>query len=215
MTRQILVTQEEERKRISRELHDDLLQTLVSINLDLEILSKGISGDPQTLQKRIAGTRQSVTNALIEVHRFARELRPAELDDLGLVPALRSYTKQLTRQKRIKVHFSASRGIEALGDTERGILFRVAQEALTNVIRHACATQIKVNIAKIIGGIQLKISDNGKSFRVENYFLAKNPKRLGLVGMKERVEMIGGSLAIESKPGTGTTVRAKIPFTQS
>jgi signal transduction histidine kinase len=94
------------------------------------------------------------------------------------------------------------------------VLYRVAQEALTNVARHADATEVRMSIAEVSGAIRMEISDNGKSFHVGRALLAKNPKRLGLIGMKERVEMVGGSLAIESAPDTGTTVRADIPFNQ-
>ena len=93
------------------------------------------------------------------------------------------------------------------------MLFRVAQEALTNVIRHARATVIKIVIGKIPSAIRMDIGDNGKSFPVQKILSGKNPKRLGLIGMKERMEMVGGSLTIESEPGKGTTVRATIPFT--
>jgi signal transduction histidine kinase len=99
-----------------------------------------------------------------------------------------------------------------LGDDERTVLFRVAQEALTNVVRHAHATQVKICISKILGAIRMEIGDNGKSFLVEKALSAINPKRLGLVGMKERIEMVGGKLAVESIRGKGTTVCAEIPF---
>ena len=92
------------------------------------------------------------------------------------------------------------------------MLFRVAQEALTNIARHARATHAELKISKVSDSIQMEISDNGQSFPVEKIFKAKNPKRLGLVGMKERIEMIGGNLTIESVSGIGTTVRAEIPF---
>ncbi len=148
------------------------------------------------------------------VHRFARELRPAVLDDLGLIPALHAYSKSLTERKKLKIQMTAFGGVEALGTAKRTVLFRVAQEALTNVARHAHATQVKMSITEISGAIRMEINDNGKSFPVEKTLAANTNKRLGLVGMKERVEMVGGSLAIESKPGRGTTVRAEIPFKQ-
>ena len=103
-------------------------------------------------------------------------------------------------------------GVEALGDDERTVLYRVAQEALTNVVRHARATQVKMSIRKSSGAIRMEISDNWKSFRVERTTSPKNPRRLGLVGMKERIEMVGGKLAIESIRGKGTIVCAEIPF---
>jgi signal transduction histidine kinase len=146
------------------------------------------------------------------VHRFARELRPSVLDDLGLIPALHAYSKNLAERKKIKIQLTAFGGIEALGGAERTTLFRVAQEALTNITRHAQATIARVSITQIPGAVRMEVSDNGKSFQVGKTLLAKNNKRLGLVGMRERVEMVGGNLTIESTPGKGTTVRTEIPF---
>ncbi len=213
LTRQIITAQEEERKEISRELHDQVIQSLIGINIQLSALGKGATTGGPFLKRKIAHTQRLVEASVNEVHRFARELRPAMLDDLGLIPALDVYNRTLEERKKIKIRMTAFQGIEALGVVERTVLFRVAQEALTNVIRHAGATQVKMRFREIANTIQMEISDNGKSFSVKRIFLAKSPKRLGLVGMRERIEMIGGSLTIESTPGTGTTVRAKIPFT--
>jgi signal transduction histidine kinase len=210
MTRQIITAQEEERKQISRELHDEVVQALIAINLELATLKIGATA---TLKKKIAHTQQLVESSVNAVHRFARKLRPAVLDDLGLIPALHAYIKSLAERGKIKIHLTAFGGVEALGADERTVLFRVAQEALTNIVRHAHATLVKINIVEISGAIRMEISDNGKSFPVEKTVSSKNPKRLGLVGMKERVEIVGGSLTIESAPGKGTTVRAEIPFT--
>ena len=212
LTRRIITTQEELRKEISRELHDEVVQALIAINVELSALGNGPTVGARTMKKKLAGTRHLVEKSVVEVHRFARELRPAMLDDLGLIPALHSYCKNLTERKKIKIHLTAFPGIEALGGDERTVLFRVAQEALTNVVRHARATQVKISIRGIPGAIRMEIGDNGKSFSVEKTLFAKNPKRLGLVGMRERIEMVGGNLTIESTPGKGTTVRAEIPF---
>ncbi len=212
LTRQIISAQEEERKEISRELHDEVVQTLVGINVELSALGKGATLGVHTLKSKIAHTQRLVENSVNAVHRFARELRPAVLDDLGLIPALHAYSKNLAARKKIKIQMTAFGGVEALGGAKRTVLFRVAQEALTNVARHAQATQVRMSITEISGAIRMEISDNGKSFQVDKTLLAKTNKRLGLVGMKERIEMVGGSLAIESAPGQGTTVRAEIPF---
>jgi len=212
LTRQIIKGQEDMRKEISRELHDEVVQTLIGINVELSALRKGAIVDKNTM-KKIARTQRLVENSVTEVHRFARELRPAVLDDLGLIPALHAYNKSMAKRGKMKIHMTAFAGVEELGDDERTVLFRVAQEALTNVARHARATQVKMSIRKISGAVRMEISDNGKSFLVEETVSAKNPKRLGLVGMKERVEMVGGKLAVESICGKGTTVCAEIPFT--
>ncbi len=210
LTRQILTAQEEERKHISRELHDEVVQTLVGINVELSALGKGASARPW--REKIARTQRLVENAVHSVHGFARDLRPAVLDDLGLIPALHAYSQGLAARKKFKIKMTAFSGVESLGGAERTVLFRVAQEALTNVARHANATLVKLNISKAAGTIRMEISDNGRSFAVTKTLLARNTKRLGLVGMRERIEMVGGKLAIQSSPGKGTTVRAELPF---
>lgn len=212
LTHQIISAQEEERKEISRELHDEVVQTLVGINVQLSALSRGTSAGLAVLKEKIARTQRLVENSVNAVHRFARELRPAVLDDLGLISALHAYSKNLAIRKKIQIHLTAFAGVEALGAAERTVLFRVAQEALTNVVRHAQASQVRLRLSEVPGAVRMEIEDNGKSFPVEKMLLAKNRKRLGLVGMKERMEMVGGSLKIESAPGRGTIVRAQIPF---
>jgi len=198
LTHQILTAQEEERKKISRELHDDVVQTLVGINVELATLVYGNASGVRELKDKIARTQRLVEKSVDAVHRFARELRPAVLDDLGLIPALHAFCVNLAERKRIKIKLTAFGGVEALESDRRTVLFRVAQEELTNVARHARATRVKLAIRRIPGAIRLEIADNGKSFPVKKILLAKNNRRLGLVGMKERVEMVGGNLTIES-----------------
>ena len=211
LTRKILTTQEEERKQISRELHDEVVQTLIGINVELSALGRLGAVGAGVLHEKIGRTQRLVEGAVNAVHRFARGLRPAVLDDLGLIPALHAYSKSLAAKKQMKIQLTAFGGVETLGDAERTVLFRVAQEALTNVARHANATAVKIAISAAGKAIRMEISDNGKSFQVRKTLLQDN-QRLGLVGMNERMEMVGGSLAIESAPGRGTTVRAEIPF---
>lgn len=212
VTRQIILAQEEERREISRELHDEVVQTLIGINVQLSTLKRGTSVGLQTLKAKIARTQRLVANSVSVVHRFARQLRPAALDDLGLIPALQAFSKSLVARKKLKIRLTVFDGVEAVGSARRTVLYRVAQEALTNVVRHAQASQVRLTIDEIPGAIRMEIGDDGKSFHVGNALRAANPKRLGLIGMKERIEMVGGSLTIESAPGIGTTVRAEIPF---
>lgn len=212
LTRQIISAQEEERKEISRELHDEVVQTLVGINVELATLGTSATIGMRTLKSRIAHTQRLVENSVSAVHRFARGLRPAVLDDLGLIPALHAYSRNLATRKKIKIKMTAFGGVEALGGAKRTVLFRVAQEALTNVARHAQATEVRMSIVGIPGAIRMEIVDNGKSFPVKKTLLARSNKRLGLLGMRERIEMVDGTLVIESTPGQGTTVRAEIPF---
>jgi len=212
VTRQMITAHDEDRKRISRELHDGVVQPLVGINVALSALSRRGDGGPQRWKQNIARTQRLIETAVRTVHRFSRDLRPAMLDDLGLIPALHAYSKRLAAHDKIRIQMTASRSVEGLSLAKRTVLFRVAQEALNNVIRHAQATEMEISLTSVDDRIRMKIVDNGKSFPVRKTLCAKSTRRLGLIRMRERIEMIGGSFAIESTPGLGTTVRTEIPF---
>jgi signal transduction histidine kinase len=211
VTRQVLVAHENERRQISRELHDDVAQTLVGINVELATLGAAGALNPRTLRARIARTQRLVEKSVNAVHQFARELRPAVLDDLGLIPALQVYLERLSARKKLIINLTAFAGIEALENEKRTVLFRVAQEALTNVARHAEAGTVNLILSELPGAVRMEVNDDGKSFSVLRTLSARNPKRLGLLGMRERVEMIGGTLCIESAPGQGTSIRVELP----
>jgi signal transduction histidine kinase len=215
LSRQLLLAQEEERKRISRELHDEIAQTLTGINVRLAALKTESTVNTKGLQNKITSTQRMVEKSVDIVHRFARELRPMVLDDLGLIPALHSFMKGFTKRTGIHIRFTTftSGRINQLNNATRTVFYRVAQEALTNVARHAHASRVDLSIQKLPRAVGLTIKDNGKSFQVDRVLHAKKNKRLGLLGMRERVEMVGGSLRVESAPGQGTTIRAEIPFT--
>ena len=147
-----------------------------------------------------------------KVHRFARELRPAVLDDLGLIPALHSFMKSFTEETGIRVSLTAFAKVEELSNAKRTVLYRVAQEALTNVARHAHAGRAAVHIKQLPNAVRMQIKDDGRSFDVERLLHSRKNKRMGLLGMRERVEMVGGKFTVESTPGNGTTIVAQIPF---
>jgi signal transduction histidine kinase len=210
LSRQILSAQEEERKKISRELHDVIAQTLTGINVRLAALAKEAATNTKGLDRNIALTQRLVEESVNIVHKFARELRPAVLDDLGLIPALHSFMKNFTAQTGVRAHLMAFAGVEQLDTARRTVLFRVAQEALTNVARHAHASRVDVSIKNLPDGVCMKIKDDGKSFQVERLLHAKGSNRLGLLGMRERLEMVGGTFGVDSAPGKGTTVTAKL-----
>ena len=212
LARQIISAQEDERREISRELHDEIVQTLVGINVELAALGAAAKIGGRALRAKIALTQRLVEQSVNAVHRFARELRPAVLDDLGLIPALHAYLNTVAGRKRLKLRLTAFAGVEALDSAHRTVLFRVVQEAITNVVRHAKAGAAEVVITRIEGAIRLEVRDDGRSFSVPQMLSTRTNKRLGLLGMRERVEMIGGTLLVESAPGRGTTVRAEIPF---
>jgi two-component system sensor histidine kinase DegS len=165
------------------------------------------------LQNKISSTQRMVEKSVDIVHRFARELRPTVLDDLGLIPALHSFVKSFSKQTSIHIRLTVFAEVEKLDNARRTVLYRVAQEALTNVARHAKASRVDVSIHKLPRAVCLTVKDNGRSFPVQRVLHAKGNNRLGLLGMRERVEMVGGSLSVESAPGKGTTIRAEIPFT--
>lgn len=212
LSRQILSAQEEERKRISRELHDQIAASLTGINLELTALRKEVTGNNQVLRRKIARTQRLVQKSVEVIHAFARDLRPSALDDLGLIPALHSFTQSFSRQSGIRVHLKVFAAVEELDSSKRTVLYRVTQEALTNVGKHAQASEVEVDIEKLGDAVTLSIRDNGKSFRVERLSFNHQSKRLGLLGMRERVEMVGGSFRVQSARGQGTTVLASIPL---
>lgn len=212
LSRRILLAQEEERKRISRELHDVIAQMLTGINVRLATLKIEAASSTQGLRQKIASTQRMVEKSVDRVHRFARELRPSVLDDLGLIPALHSLMKTMAKQTRIQMSLKAFAGLEELSSAKRTVLYRVAQEALTNVACHAKATRVAVDIQRLARDVRMQIQDDGKSFDVEKAWHAKGTPHLGLLGMRERVEMVGGKFTIESAPGKGTIVLAQIPF---
>jgi signal transduction histidine kinase len=210
LSREILRAQEEERKRISRELHDVIAQTLTGINVRLATLKKEAGRSGNSFERNIERTQEIVGKSVAIVHQFARELRPAVLDDLGLIPALHSYMKDFSARTGLQVKLTAFAQVEEMDIAKRTVLFRVAQEALTNVARHAQASRVEVALAKLPEGTALTIKDDGKAFNVEKTLPANGGKRLGLLGMRERLEMVGGSFHVESIPGRGTTITAKI-----
>jgi len=212
LSRQLLSAQEEERKMISRELHDQIAQTLTGINVRLASLKTEDTLNNKGLQEKISSTQRLVEKSVDIVHRFARELRPAVLDDLGLVPALHSFMKSFATRTGVRPSLTAFAAVEQLDTPKRTVLYRVAQEALTNVGRHAQASRVDVSIQKLRGDVRMEIKDNGKSFDVQGALHVNGNKRLGLLGMRERVEMVDGTFCVESAPGQGTTIRVEIPF---
>lgn len=211
LSRQLLTVQEAERQKISRELHDVIAQTLTGINVRLATLSGESKISTKDLQQKIARTQRLVEKSVDIVHRFARELRPSVLDDLGLIPALESYLKGYTEDTGIPVKLNVFADIELSDSNRRTVLYRIAQESLKNVYRHAKATQAEVSIKQSKGVITMEIKDDGQGFAVDGMSCATKTNRLGLLGMRERMEMIGGTFCIESAPGKPTTIRVELP----
>jgi two-component system, NarL family, sensor histidine kinase DegS len=212
LSRQLLRGQEVERKEISRALHDDIAQTLNGINLHLATLSQEAKASSQGLRRKISRTQRLVNRSVDRIHRFARELRPTVLDDLGLIPALHSLLKEFAKRTGIRGVLTAFAGVEQLSGLKPTVIYRVAQAALANVAQHAQATRVRVSLQRLEAVVRTEIADDGQGFDLEHVLLARGRKRLGLIEMRERVEMVGGHFSVESAPGRGTTVRAEVPF---
>ncbi len=213
LSHQVLQAQEEERKRISRELHDEIGQVLTAISFHLALLKKEAAPEGKTLKSKIAQAQRLVEKSVDIVHQFAARLRPAALDDLGLIPSLQSHVRDFAERTGLSVRFTPfTHGrTELLDGDKRTVLYRVVQEALINTARHAHASLVTVSIRRLRGTIRVEVKDNGKSFDVQGVLSSKRNKGLGLLGMRERVEMVGGRFTLESSPGKGTTIRADIP----
>lgn len=212
LSHRLFWVQEDERKRISRELHDVIAQTLVGINVHLGVLAHRAATEPDSLIREISLTQKLMEQAVDVVHDFARELRPTVLDDLGLVSALQSHMKDFMATTGIRVSLKVFKGIDQLTDKVPTTLFRIVQEALANVARHAKASHVSVCIESFDGILRMSIADDGQGFAVGAKQGAKKNRRLGLIGMRERVEMLGGSFHVDSRPGGPTTVWVEIPL---
>jgi PAS domain S-box-containing protein len=207
----IVNAQEEERKRISRDLHDVIAQALVGINVHLIVLNQESAASPATLRRQVSKTQKLVKNAIGIVHDFARELRPTMLDDLGLIPALQAYLERFMADTGIRVTLNASAENDPPATVVRTALYRIAQEALTNAAHHGKASRVEVTIESMKNITRMTITDNGRGFQVVGKSGSRKRTRLGLIGMKERAEMVGGSFEVISASGGPTAVRVEIP----
>lgn len=211
LSAQILNVQEEERKRISRELHDEFGQALTAVNVSLAFLKNSVNVEQCDVHKKITETQKLLEQTMEAVHSFSRELRPAMLDDLGIVPALRSFVKSFAERTKVHVSFRAAEEVEQLENEQKIVLYRVAQESLTNIAKHAQASHGSITLRKARDGVAMEIKDNGKSFRVHEKMSPRSRNRLGLLGIQERVRLANGKLHVESTPGKGTKLLVWLP----
>jgi signal transduction histidine kinase len=207
----MVMAREEERKRISRELHDEIGQVLATVNVGLGMLKKQ-AGHDRSFQKRVAATQKLLEKSMESVHRFARELRPEMLDHFGPYEAIRSYVRAFAERTGIAATIHSEANLDGLDSEQELVLFRVAQESITNVFKHAHATRIDIHFHRHPQGVCMEIQDNGRSFSVKDKLGQKGEKRLGLLGMQERVQLVRGEFSVESAPGIGTKVRVRFPL---
>jgi signal transduction histidine kinase len=203
---QMLVTaQEEERKNISRELHDEIGQLLTGLRMELGTLSPHV--DERTFLGRLDSVKRLTEDALRTVRNLALLLRPSMLDDLGLAPALQSQAKDFSRRLGVPVTLEVQGSLKRLSETQRICLYRVVQEALTNSARHAAASHISISLVQRDHSVEVVIRDDGRGFDEQG-----RVRGLGLVGMEERIRALRGHLSIHSEPGSGTELHAFLPL---
>lgn len=211
---QILRAQEEERKRIARELHDETAQSLTSIVVSLEAVEQQFGGEAmdEQLVGRLRHTKEIAQRTLDETRRLMFDLRPSVLDDLGLVPALRWFISQRVLPRGLKADFQASGLDHRLPEEMETALFRIMQEAITNSVKHGKARSIQVQLSREDDQIVGLVADDGQGFHPVHVASKEDKDRgLGLFGMQERAVLVGGTVHIESAPGRGTTVRITVP----
>jgi len=203
--RRVVAAQELERRRLARELHDETGQALTSILLGLRALEEAPDDDER---RQAAGDlRELVVSTLQDVRRLAVELRPKALDDFGLVPALERLVDSFSEQSGIEVQLE-SRLPERLSPEVETALYRIVQEALTNVLKHASARHVSILLVRRERSVSAVIEDDGQGFVPSE----AREDGLGLVGMRERLELVDGRFDVESQPGAGTTIVAEVPL---
>jgi len=210
--REITRVQEEERKRIARELHDGTAQNLIALLRQLENLLSDKTKLPMREAKALWSLHEQIRDVLQEVRQFSRDLRPSILDDLGLLPALEWITEELKGNYGLETSLKVVGSERRLPQEAELLLFRIVQEALSNTAKHAQASKAKVKVEFDQDKIKVTISDNGIGFQLpESLGTLPYAGKLGLVGMQERVQLLRGSLKIESELGKGTTVSVEVP----
>jgi signal transduction histidine kinase len=206
LSAKLVTTQENERKNLSRELHDAVGQSLSAVQFELHDLAVVISPQQEQLRGRVDRIRELVESSLAMIRNMARLLRPTMLDDLGLAAALEGQAREISRSTGVQIDVRASGLSAELPDEHKTCVFRIAQEALNNVCRHANADSVKITLETSDTWVLVTIQDDGRGFRPDQ------TKGLGLIGMHERVENLGGTLGIRSEPGQGTRIEARLPF---
>lgn len=202
---------EEERHRLSRELHDEMGQLLTALRIDASWLHRKLGPDHAPLDQRAQSMIELIDQIKLSIRRIASELRPRALDEQGLLLALRGLTEEFSGRHGVECEFTAPSAEPPLSDEAVTQLYRATQEALTNVARHADATRVIVSLQTKAGIVTLDISDIGKGMAPGD---RRKQKSFGLLGMQERVAGVGGTLSVESAAGRGTTVRIQIPLAE-
>jgi PAS domain S-box-containing protein len=208
--RQVVTAQEQERRRVSRELHDEAGQELMALKISLELLGKDLPEEAESLHQRIEGAVRLAEETMERIRLLAHDLRPPELEAVGLDPVLEDYCQEFGRRTRLAIRYQGTR-LPALPDEVSICLYRVLQEALTNVLKHAQARKVRVGLGYDGEVITLSVMDDGQGFETSDAAGAAHPKGIGILGMRERLELLGGDLEIRSRPGEGVHLKAWVP----
>jgi len=212
LTAKLFHSQEEERKRIARELHDEAGQALTGINFTLETIEKGLAMESDHIKELIADAKKQINRTYQEVRRMSYSLHPALLSDLGLEPALDSYLSSVSKHRGMEIDFKMVGFEDRVDPAIETVLYRLSQEALTNALKHSQAKHFRLSIIKGYPQIIFLAEDDGIGF-VSNAF--DQPKNgLGLLSMRERAAMLGGKFSLRASPGEGTRIRIEIPITE-
>jgi signal transduction histidine kinase len=213
LTARLFHSQEQERRRIARELHDEAGQALTGINFTLETIDRELSSEQVNIKEHILGIKQQINRTYHDMRRLSYRLHPAILSDLGLEPALDTYLSDIARHSDLKVDFKMV-GFEDRVDPEiEGVLYRISQEALTNTVKHAGAGKFKLSIIKSFPRIIFLAEDDGIGFEPGEFSAQK--QALGLLSMRERAAMLGGNFSLRTSKGNGTRIRIEIPVKES
>jgi len=214
LSAQLMSAQEAERRRISRELHDEMGQTLTAMRINLAAVEEELGSEClPTIRERLAETSWLVERTLEQMRELSFDLRPNMLDDLGLVPVLQWYIDKYAKRLSIEVEFKAVNVEERLPAEVETVLYRVVQEALTNVAKHTQASRVGIRLQRTESAVLASVQDNGRGFDVEE-IAGREPleRGIGLIGMRERVTALGGRFNIQSRPGQGTQLTMQIPL---
>ena len=203
------VVREEERTRIARKIHDDMGQALTALKIDLTWLNKKLTDDQPLIREKLQSMVTLINETIETVHNLSEDLRPGILDDFGLSAAIEWQAEEFQKRTGIECRINLASDESNLSKEKSTNLFRIVQESLTNVIRHANATKVEINLSEKDGRLLLEVADNGKGITKA---AVTNPKSFGLIGIKERVHSLGGEVDISGTPNAGTRLKVKMPI---
>jgi two-component system sensor histidine kinase UhpB len=210
---QIIEAQENERKRISRELHDEIGQALTAIKFDLELMERDLPATFPIIRERLGEAKSLSHQTLAAMRKLSMDLRPTMLDDVGLIPTLRWYIQNFSNRLNISSNFQAIGLEEKLPSQIETAFYRIIQEALNNIAKHAGATRVEISLERKDSILSASVTDNGRGFDLDKVMRPESLERsFGILGMQERVSLLGGKMDIQTKPDFGTYIYIEVPY---